>query len=698
VFWYIASLFASIPQEVSPSVAATPAGQFRAFWADAFGEGLFDQAQIDSLVAATKAVHANAIVAQVVRRGDCLCLRAGLPLTDGVATGFDPLQSLINAAHAQGVEVHAWVIATAMWNNTTPPRDANHIFNVHGPSAVGRENWLMTRSDGLAKLNDDWMLDPGHPDAAAWVVNMATSIVRNYEVDGINIDRIRYPDGNLGTNVPSWGYNATSLARFHAETGRSDAPANTDPQWTQWRRDQLTGIVRRIYLESTSLKPRIRVSADTITYGNGPQTLGSFESTRAYAEQLQDWRGWLREGIVDTAMLMNYKRDSLATEPGNQRRMYDEWSEFAKDNQYRRSSAIGTALYLNDIASSVSQARRAISPSGSGNPSAGWVGYSYRTPDTLANAGTRSGAASRSELVRALTQPSSYDTVAPPVFADTPSVPPMTWKTQPIFGHLRGVAVATDGTPLAGTVVHLVDPGSGIVARSATTDGTAWFGFVDLPVGAYRVTTDSPRVTGGELGESTVAAGYVSMLGAPAPVPSPAPSPTPAPSPLPSAPPTPVACQSSEGPGIAPPAKVTSGVGGFHASWFGQSGYPTLCPGQTSRAVVAFYNSGTRGWVANKMGDVAYLGTWEPEPGQDKASALGGDGAAGSPGTGWPRYNRVAVQPADWVGPNQVAWFQFTIVAPAVPGTYRLAIRPLIEGAQWMEDYGVFWYVTVRAS
>jgi len=144
--------------------------------------------------------------------------------------------------------------------------------------------------------------------------------------------------------------------------------------------------------------------------------------------------------------------------------------------------------------------------------------------------------------------------------------------------------------------------------------------------------------------------------------------------------------------------KVASGVGGFHASWFGQSGYPTLCPGQTSTAVVAFYNSGTRGWVANKMGDVAYLGTWEPEPGQDKASTLGGDGAAGSPVTGWPRYNRVAVQPAEWVGPNQVAWFQFTIVAPSVPGTYRLAIRPLIEGAQWMEDYGVFWFVTVRAT
>ena len=53
------------------------------------------------------------------------------------------------------------------------------------------------------------------------------------------------------------------------------------------------------------------------------------------------------------------------------------------------------------------------------------------------------------------------------------------------------------------------------------------------------------------------------------------------------------------------------------------------------------------------------------------------------------------MQPADYVGPGQIAWFQFTIQAPATPGRYTLAIRPLIEGAQWMEDYGVFWYVTV---
>jgi hypothetical protein len=155
-------------------------------------------------------------------------------------------------------------------------------------------------------------------------------------------------------------------------------------------------------------------------------------------------------------------------------------------------------------------------------------------------------------------------------------------------------------------------------------------------------------------------------------------------------------CTGSVGPGIAPPASVPTGIRGFHASWYGQSGYPTLCPGETSTAVVAYKNSGSFGWVLGRMGEVAYLGTWSPEPGQDRATPLGGDGQLGSPATGWPRYNRIAAQPAAYVGPGQEAWFQFTIQAPRTAGTYRLYLRPLIEGAQWMEDYGVYWVVTVK--
>lgn len=654
--------------ELAPAHATAAAGaQFRAYWVDAFGDGLYDEAEIDALVAATKAANLNAIVAQVVRRGDCFCNDAAAPRTDAPIAPypFDPLRSLVAKAHAHGIEVHAWIITTGIWRGTTPPPDPSHVFNRHGPSAAGRDYWLTVRADGVDRLGDDYFLDPGHADAAEWVVRVATSIVENYDVDGINLDRIRYPDGNLGTNVPSWGYNPTALARFQAATGRSDRPAPADPEWAQWRRDQVTSIVRKIYLESYAIRPRVRVSADTIAYGYGPSTQGGWEHTRTYAELLQDWRGWMREGILDLNVPMDYKRDALP----DQRRMFSEWAAFAKDEQHRRQAAIGTALYLNEIDGSVRQVREALAPSAAGGVAAGWVGYSYRSPDAAATAGSRAGAASRAELARALTQASPYDALSPPVFASPASVPSMPWKAQPATGHLRGQARDGGGMPFADAQVDLYDDTTGAFVTSRRTDGRGWFGFVDLAPGRYRVQAGSGSAT------AAVLAGAVATA-----------------NPIGSA-----SCASSVGPGIPPPAKVPSGLSGFHASWYGQSGYPTLCPGQRATAVVAYYNAGSRGWVLARLGEVAYLGTWNPEPGQDRPTFLGGDGQLGSPDTGWPHYNRVAVQPAPYVGPNQVAWFQFTIEAPATPGTYRLSIRPLVEGATWMEDYGVFWYVTVRA-
>ncbi|HYS36001.1 MAG TPA: family 10 glycosylhydrolase, partial [Pseudonocardiaceae bacterium] len=222
--------------------------------------GMLTQTQIDQLVADVKAANMNAIVAQVVRRGDCFCNRAAVPRTDqpGLAPfPFDPLQTLIDKAHAQGIEVHAWVIATAFWRSGgTPatPLSPAHAFNQHGPSTTGYANWVMSRDDGLLQSNTDWLVDPGHPDAAQWIVDTATSIVANYAVDGINLDRIRYPDGNSQVGVPTWGYNPVAVARFQQATGRTDRPVASDPQWAQWRRDQITNIVRKVYIESYAIR------------------------------------------------------------------------------------------------------------------------------------------------------------------------------------------------------------------------------------------------------------------------------------------------------------------------------------------------------------------------------------------------------------------------------------------------------------
>src|SRR5687767_4084125 len=57
-------------------------------------------------------------------------------------------------------------------------------------------------------------------------------------------------------------------------------------------------------------------------------------------------------------------------------------------------------------------------------------------------------------------------------------------------------------------------------------------------------------------------------------------------------------CTNTVGPSIAPPpaSSLVVGMSGYRAQFYGQSGYPTLCPGATATATIAFHNSGSLGW------------------------------------------------------------------------------------------------------
>ena len=57
--------------------------------------------------------------------------------------------------------------------------------------------------------------------------------------------------------------------------------------------------------------------------------------------------------------------------------------------------------------------------------------------------------------------------------------------------------------------------------------------------------------------------------------------------------------------------------------------------------------------------------------------------------------NRVAFQNEASVPPGGVGTFVFKVRAPMTPGVYAINLRPVIDAVTWMEDQGVFLYVTV---
>ncbi|GAA5534215.1 family 10 glycosylhydrolase [Deinococcus aluminii] len=453
--------------------APIPAGaplELRGLWVDAFGPGLKTPAEIDKLVSDARAMNVNVLFAQVGRRGDCYCNKAAMPRTDdpAVPEGFDPLAYLIEKAHPLGIQVHAWIITTAIWNSATPPKSPAHAFNLHGPDKTGRDNWLMKKFDGTVKGGSDWSLDPGHPDAAAYIRDMYVSVVKNYDVDGIQFDRVRYPDYNPVGGPNGWGYNETALERYRAETGQTGTPAPEDPTWTAWRRTQITNLVRDTALAVKAVRPDVSVNAATITYGAGPTTDAGFETTRPYAEVLQDWRTWVREGYLDVNVMMNYKRDFVP----EQAAWFNTWAAYAAGLKVRSpgvTQVSGAAIYLNDPRSTLSQIRKTRTSG------LGWAGYSYRTPTADVNAGKRTTAEALPELILNLAGPGG------------PFAAPARWaRPDPrTLRALRGTLTAATG-PLGGREVRLLDEMGSVLART-TTNAAGGYGFLRVPERAVRV-------------------------------------------------------------------------------------------------------------------------------------------------------------------------------------------------------------------
>lgn len=126
---------------------------------------------------------------------------------------------------------------------------------------------------------------------------------------------------------------------------------------------------------------------------------------------------------------------------------------------------------------------------------------------------------------------------------------------------------------------------------------------------------------------------------------------------------------------VATPAAA---VDGWHAAFVDQSPWPKLLPGATASYTVRFRNTGTETWTRGLAGRQANLGV----NGDDRAqSALG---------VGWPTPDRPAIQSESTVAPGGIGTFTFAVRAPSTPGSYRLHLRPVIDGATWLEDYGVF--------
>lgn len=457
-----------LPAKPAPSLPPTtlaplPPVEVRGLWVDAFGAGLKNRLQVQQVVNDAARMGINALFVQAIRRGDCLCLKSGLPVaTDAdLEKDFDPLALMTRLAHEKGIRVIAWASVTGIANTASPSKSPRHVMRAHGPAS--KDSWLARRSDGTWQEGSDGWLDAGIPAAADYAAQAVINLVRNYDVDGVQLDRIRYPDGG------DWGYDPKTIARYNAETGTRGRPLPADPVWQQWKRDQITALVRRIALEVKSIRPSAWMSAATITYGPAPRALapGDFRNSPTYTGVMQDWPTWIYQGLIDLNVPMNYKRDQT----GEQEVWFNGWNSYASSVRMRADGqiaplAIGTAMYLNTPEITASQAIRSVAAG------LGWVGYSYRVPTWQSYSSTQSQAQGLLAVQKLLMAPGA------------PLATPQAWKAEPPTA--RGLMGRVVGTSWPGGRTVEAWQGGKLVA-SSLTDGNGYYGFLTLPAGRTEI-------------------------------------------------------------------------------------------------------------------------------------------------------------------------------------------------------------------
>jgi uncharacterized lipoprotein YddW (UPF0748 family) len=270
-----------------------------------------------------------------------------------------------------------------------------------------------------------------------------------------------------------YGYNQVSLERFNRAYERplESRPRPEDEAWSQWRRDRVTELARRLYLRAKAIKPNIQISAATITWGGlGSYGPNDWPNSSAYRQVFQDWPAWLEEGIIDIALPMHY----FAEGAPRSRDWYDGWLAFDRANQGRRAIVVGMGSWLNSREQNIAQIQRAVTPDEQGRALAGVAFFSYDKP----SAG--SSFASRREFM---------DQLRATVFAQPARAPAWPWIVAPTSGMLQGIA-SVDGQIAPDARVTLIHEGVWLRDLQAGADG--WFGAVELPLGTYTLVITHP--------------------------------------------------------------------------------------------------------------------------------------------------------------------------------------------------------------
>lgn len=249
---------------------AQPKREFRASWLttvwaidwpnphsspDAAGQ-LKQQEYMLSLIKLHEKANLNAIFFQV--RGFCDAMYNSkyepwsqyLTGTRGGEPTYDPLQLVIDSAHARGIEVHVW-LNPYRYASSDATYGKNH-----------EKDYYNTHPDWLVKCGDITILNPSLPEVRQQICNVVGDILGKYDVDGVIFDDYFHQSGYQNS------YDDAQYNAYKAEAG-DEAMSRAD-----WRRAQNNQMVRMVNDTIKAVKPWVK-------FGIGPAGVAGKANTSA---------------------------------------------------------------------------------------------------------------------------------------------------------------------------------------------------------------------------------------------------------------------------------------------------------------------------------------------------------------------------------------------------------------------------------
>lgn len=185
---------------------------------------------------------------------------SGVP---GQSPGYDPLLFAVEECHKRGMEIQAWIVTVPVgkWNGT------------------GCKALRASRASLLMKEQAEGYMNPANPQTARYIADICSEIAGRYDIDGIHLDYIRYPENMK-----------LSISRNQA-------------------RDNITRIVRSVHSAVKELKPWVKISCSPIGKFDDLSRYSS-RGWNAFGKGCQDVGAWMRDGLMDQIYPMMYFRDN----------------------------------------------------------------------------------------------------------------------------------------------------------------------------------------------------------------------------------------------------------------------------------------------------------------------------------------------------------------------------------------------------